>query len=203
MRALPIAVVFLRPSMAPVIPVCCTFFRWVAGAGALIGRRDRTLSLIYAEDLAAAVVEVLVSDRTNARSYLVEDGCIQTWTSVAHTIAKAMPRTPGLSACRSPRPVASGIVGDLQPDARARPFCSARKKSANSCRIPGPAHPNASAKNSLPAPLFLRSWGSEKPSPGTSKTAGCEKRGRGTEGEKGVMGIVHKVRSCQDAEERG
>ena len=90
------------------------YFRFVRrGIIPLIGMRAHHLSLIYVQDLADAVAAVLLSEHTVGRSYLVDDGCIQTWTSVADAIACALVRKPK----RVRMPVAAarslGAIGDI------------------------------------------------------------------------------------------
>jgi nucleoside-diphosphate-sugar epimerase len=89
------------------------FFKWVArGIMPLVGRSPRYLSLIYAKDLAEAVVGLLSSSSSAGRSYLVDDGFIYTWTSMADAIGWALGRIPK----RLHIPVAAframGVVGD-------------------------------------------------------------------------------------------
>lgn len=90
------------------------YFRLAAkGIVPLPGKAPRYLSLVHAKDLAEAVVLALILDKSTGRTYIVEDGCIQTWTSVADAIDRAMGKTSRrihlpLFAARS-----AGILGDL------------------------------------------------------------------------------------------
>jgi len=114
MRELPIGIVLPPAVYGPHDADMLAFFKCVRrGLVPLIGCRARTLSLIYAIDLAQAVVEVLVQDYAVARSYLVEDGCTQTWTSLAETIAQAMSLTPRFVRLPAAIPRTMGAIGDL------------------------------------------------------------------------------------------
>ncbi len=90
------------------------YFKWVArGRVPLIGRQERYLSLIHVQDLAEAVVELLVSDRSAGRAFLVDDGGVHTWTGVAGAIGRALNRTfkplhVPVGAVRT-----LGMIGDL------------------------------------------------------------------------------------------
>jgi nucleoside-diphosphate-sugar epimerase len=130
MRELPIAIVLPPAVYGPHDTDMLAFFKCVRrGLVPLIGRRARTLSLIYAKDLAQAIVEVLLHERTIARSYLVEDGCAQTWTSLAETIAQAMSVTPRFVRLPTVAARAMGAVGDLYA------MCTGKAALINSQKI--------------------------------------------------------------------
>lgn len=59
-----------------------------------VGGKTRYVSLIYAKDLAQAVFKSLVNTNAIGKKFLVEDGAIQTWESIAQTICKAMEKDP-------------------------------------------------------------------------------------------------------------
>jgi nucleoside-diphosphate-sugar epimerase len=114
MPVLPISIVMPPAVYGPNDVNFLIYFKFVArGVIPLIGKSARYLSLIYVKDLARAVAEILVADQTTGRSYLVDDGSIHTWTSVANTIGEAMARIPRpihlpVAAARG-----LGIMGDL------------------------------------------------------------------------------------------
>lgn len=55
-----------------------------------IGREERWASLIYAKDLARAVLLCLQSGKAPGNEYLLEDGCPRTWREVTAAIDRAM-----------------------------------------------------------------------------------------------------------------
>lgn len=90
------------------------YFKFVArGFVPLIGAGTHHISLVYVKDLAAAIVEVLVSNLGAGRSYLVDDGSIHTWSSVADTIARAMEKTPRRIYMPAIAAKGAGLIGDL------------------------------------------------------------------------------------------
>jgi nucleoside-diphosphate-sugar epimerase len=92
----------------------CVHFKMVArGFMPTIGSQTRLLSLIYAEDLASAVLAALRHVRAPGRSYFVEDGSTQTWESIGKAIGRAMERHP--RTLRLPTALAKGIgiLGDV------------------------------------------------------------------------------------------
>lgn len=114
MDALPISIVIPPAVYGPYDADFLVYFRFVArGIIPLIGRSTRYLSLIYAKDLARAVVAILVSDQTTGKSYIVDDGNIHTWTGMAKAIGEAMAKTP--RALHVPVAAARGfgVLGDL------------------------------------------------------------------------------------------
>jgi nucleoside-diphosphate-sugar epimerase len=95
MAELPISIIVPPAVYGPHDVDFLVYFKFVArGIIPLIGKSARYLSLVYAKDLAEAIAETLVDDRTAGKSYLVDDGCIHTWTSLADTIGRAMNRAP-------------------------------------------------------------------------------------------------------------
>ena len=71
------------------------YLAWVQrGFALMIGREERWLSLIYAPDLADAVLACLEHPRAAGRTYLVEDGRPRTWRDVAGAMGRALHRTP-------------------------------------------------------------------------------------------------------------
>jgi nucleoside-diphosphate-sugar epimerase len=95
MDDLPVSIVVPPAVYGPRDPDFHVYFRFVArGFLPLLGREARHLSLIYAKDLAAAVAAVLTDERATGRAYLVEDGNVQTWTSIGQAIGSAMNRQP-------------------------------------------------------------------------------------------------------------
>jgi nucleoside-diphosphate-sugar epimerase len=98
------------------------YFKLAAhGVMPLLGKTPRYLSLIYVQDLAEAAATCLCSGESAGKSYLVDDGCIQTWTSMANAIEREM----GKSSRRVHLPVLAarivGAVGDLFSRLTGRP----------------------------------------------------------------------------------
>lgn len=94
MQDLPISILIPPAVYGPGDVDFRVYFRLAAlGIAPLPGGAPRYLSLIHVKDLAEAVVLALTADKSNRRSYLVEDGCIQTWAGVADTIDHALGRT--------------------------------------------------------------------------------------------------------------
>jgi nucleoside-diphosphate-sugar epimerase len=95
MGDLPVSIVIPPAVYGPRDQDFHVYFRFVArGIVPLLGREARHLSLIYAKDLSAAVAMVLTDERATGRAYLIEDGTIQTWTSIGQAIGGAMNRRP-------------------------------------------------------------------------------------------------------------
>jgi len=115
MAELPVSIIVPPAVYGPNDVDFLVYFKFAAhGIVPLVGKSARYLSLIYAKDLAEAVVDALRDDRAAGRSYLVDDGIIHTWTSLADTIGRAMRRAPR----RLYVPIAPlrclGIIGDVQ-----------------------------------------------------------------------------------------
>jgi nucleoside-diphosphate-sugar epimerase len=60
------------------------------GVAPAIGRKERWVSLIYAQDLARAVFACLESEKAAGQEYLLEDGHPHTWREVSDAIGQAM-----------------------------------------------------------------------------------------------------------------
>jgi nucleoside-diphosphate-sugar epimerase len=115
MAELPVGIIVPPAVYGPHDVDFLVYFKFVArGIILLIGRRARYLSLIYAKDLAEAVVETLVDPRTPGKSYFVEDGSIHTWTSLADAIGHAMSRNPRHLYMPAAALRGAGMIGDLQ-----------------------------------------------------------------------------------------
>ncbi len=63
------------------------------GFALAIGREERWASLIYAKDLARAVLVCLQSEKAVGHTYLVEDGQPHTWREVAAAVGQSMQRS--------------------------------------------------------------------------------------------------------------
>ncbi len=114
MRELPIGIVMPPAVYGPRDDGFLIYFKLVRrGFMLLLGREVRHVSLIYVKDLAEAVVSVLCSDRAAGKAYLVEDGCTQTWTSVALAIGHAMNREPRSICLPIPLAKSIGAIGDF------------------------------------------------------------------------------------------
>jgi len=115
MAELPVCIIAPPAVYGPYDDAFLVYFRFAAhGIVPVIGRNPRYLSLIYVQDLAEAAVDALIDDRTAGKVYLVDDGIIQSWTSLADTIGRAMKR----AARHIYVPVAAlrcvGAIGDLR-----------------------------------------------------------------------------------------
>lgn len=64
------------------------------GFSPVIGREERCASLIYAKDLARAVLVCLESEKAAGNEYLLEDGHSHTWREVTAAIGRSMHRSP-------------------------------------------------------------------------------------------------------------
>jgi nucleoside-diphosphate-sugar epimerase len=114
MGELPVSIVIPPVVYGPRDADLLVYFRLSArGIMPLLGSGPRSLSLIYVKDLAEAIVSTLLSDDSVGKSYLVEDGCVQTWASLADAIDGEM----GANAARIRVPAAvarlAGVTGDF------------------------------------------------------------------------------------------
>jgi nucleoside-diphosphate-sugar epimerase len=64
------------------------------GFSPMIGRGERWASLVYAKDLARAVLLCLESEMATGRQYLLEDGCPHAWREVMAAIGRSMRKSP-------------------------------------------------------------------------------------------------------------
>lgn len=64
------------------------------GFALAIGREERWASLIYAKDLARAVLACLESEKAAGNAYLLEDGHPHTWREVAAAVGQSMHTSP-------------------------------------------------------------------------------------------------------------
>ena len=64
------------------------------GIAPAIGRDERRVSLIYAKDLARAVLACLESEKAAGNEYLLEDGHSHTWREVTAAIGQSMHTSP-------------------------------------------------------------------------------------------------------------
>jgi nucleoside-diphosphate-sugar epimerase len=111
---LPVGIVVPPAVYGPNDPDFLIYFKWVGRrVMPLVGRAPRRVSVVFAPDLGEAVSQVLLSECSTGRTYFVEDGQVQTWSSVAEAIGRAMARAPKricipVSAARG-----LGAMGDL------------------------------------------------------------------------------------------
>jgi nucleoside-diphosphate-sugar epimerase len=114
MQDLPISILIPPAVYGPRDDDFRVYFKLVGkGIAPLLGGVPRYLSLIHVKDLAEAAVLILTGDKSTGRTYLVEDGCLQTWASVADATDRALGRTSRrihlpLFAVR-----ATGVLGDI------------------------------------------------------------------------------------------
>lgn len=64
------------------------------GFALTIGRKERWASLIFAKDLARAVLTCLESEKAAGNEYLLEDGQPHTWREVAAAVGQSMSKLP-------------------------------------------------------------------------------------------------------------
>jgi nucleoside-diphosphate-sugar epimerase len=115
MAELPFSIIVPPAVYGPNDPDFLVYFKFVArGIIPLAGKSPPSLSLVYAKDVAEAIVEALVDARSTGRSYLVDDGGIHTWTSLADTIGRAMNRRPRSMKIPAAILRGAGIIGDWQ-----------------------------------------------------------------------------------------
>jgi nucleoside-diphosphate-sugar epimerase len=113
-RDLPISIVIPPAVYGPGDKDFLAYFKLVdRGIMPFIGRTARHLSLIYVRDLAEAVVRILLSESTAGRAYLVDDGSVQSWASMAETIGRAMDKTPRRVYIPAVVTKCAGLMGDL------------------------------------------------------------------------------------------
>jgi len=121
-RDLPINVVIPPAVYGPRDRDFLVYFRLVdRGIMPFIGRAARHLSLIYARDLAEAVVRVLMSESATGRTYLVDDGSVQSWAGMAAAIGRAMGKTPHRVYIPAVVARGAGMMGDLLARLRGKP----------------------------------------------------------------------------------
>lgn len=114
MQELPIAILIPPAVYGPGDDGFLICFKWVRrGFMVLLGRDARRISLIYAKDLAEAAAAVLRHPQAVGRSYLVEDGCVQTWESLGNAIGCAMGRTPRKICLPVALARSAGTIGDF------------------------------------------------------------------------------------------
>jgi nucleoside-diphosphate-sugar epimerase len=121
-RHLPISIVIPPAVYGPRDRDFLAYFR-LANRGIMlfIGRAGRHMSLIYARDLAEAVARVLLSESTAGRTYIVDDGSVQSWMSMAETIGRAMGKTPHHVYIPAVAAKGAGVIGNLMGKLRGRP----------------------------------------------------------------------------------
>lgn len=90
-----------------------TYFAWMKrGFYPVLGGGERLISMIYAKDLARAVVACLENDKAAGAEYLVEDGAPHTWGDVAAAIGRSMGKTARPLRLRpAAMRVAAGMLG--------------------------------------------------------------------------------------------
>jgi len=88
------------------------------GFSPAIGWDERWISLVYAKDLARAVLVCLESERAVGKEYLLEDGHAHTWREVTTAIGHSMHRSP--RRVRIPLMVARAIAAIAGCAARCR-----------------------------------------------------------------------------------
>jgi nucleoside-diphosphate-sugar epimerase len=95
MDRLPIVILVPPAVYGPFDKDFLNYFAWVKrGISPMIGREERWISLIYARDLARAVLACLENEKAVGNEYIVEDGHPHTWTEVAAAIAQSMRKSP-------------------------------------------------------------------------------------------------------------
>jgi nucleoside-diphosphate-sugar epimerase len=113
MADLPICILVPPAVYGPNDADFCAYFKMVArGFMPAIGSRVRHLSLLYAEDLASAVIAALRHPGAPGRSFFVEDGTAQTWESIGMAIGRAMGRRPRTLRIPAALVKCIGLLGD-------------------------------------------------------------------------------------------
>ena len=103
MAELPVSIIVPPAVYGPHDVDFLVYFKFVArGIIPLIGKSARYLSLVYAKDLAEAVVDDAHRRSAAGKSYFVDDGSIHTWTSLADDYRprhEPRPQTPLHTRC--------------------------------------------------------------------------------------------------------
>ncbi len=114
MRQLPVGILIPPAIYGPRDEAFLVCFRFVQhGFMPHLGSKPRRMSLIYAKDLAEAVVTVLCNEQAVGKTYLVEDGCVHTWHSLGKAIGLAMNRKPKDLCLPIPFARIAGAIGDF------------------------------------------------------------------------------------------
>ncbi len=115
MGAFPLSIVVPPAVYGPRDADFYLYFKLIArGIVPLLGPGTNHLSLVYVKDLAAAIVDILISKRSPGRSYLVDDGVVHTWSSVACAISQTMNRSPRAVHLPVIAARVAGVIGDLR-----------------------------------------------------------------------------------------
>ncbi len=90
-KDLPVSILILPAVYGPLDTDFLIYFRWVRrGIMPVIAGPERFFSIVYVKDVVAAVLDCLTNERAVGKKYLVEDGCTQSWLSMAEIIRSAM-----------------------------------------------------------------------------------------------------------------
>jgi nucleoside-diphosphate-sugar epimerase len=95
MKDLPISILLPPAVYGPFDKDFLTYFRCIKrGIMPMIAGQDRFFSIIYIKDAVAAVLACLNSAQAVGKKFLVEDGCTQSWSSMAKILCTAMGKSP-------------------------------------------------------------------------------------------------------------
>jgi nucleoside-diphosphate-sugar epimerase len=110
MNKLPVTIIIPPAIYGPLDRDFLVYFQFIKyGFMPLIGRKTRYLSILYVKDLANAIADCLENKKAVGQSFLVDDGRVQTWESVAAAIGTVLGKNP--RRLLVPESVARGIAG--------------------------------------------------------------------------------------------
>ncbi len=93
-----------------------------------LGRRERYLSVIYVKDLARAAVECLFQSKADGGKYLIEDGVIHTWRSLARQISSTMGKRTAAVVIPSSLATLVALMAETHSRITGRPPLLGRQK---------------------------------------------------------------------------
>lgn len=85
-------------------------FRWLKrGIKPILGDPRKTVSIIYATDLARAIVEAAVSEKTTGETYFVSDGAVYRYADIVDRLAEMLGKRT--FTLRAPAPLVYAVAG--------------------------------------------------------------------------------------------
>jgi nucleoside-diphosphate-sugar epimerase len=95
MKELPMSILLPPAVYGPFDKDFFAYFRCVKrGIMPLLSGPDRFFSIIYIKDAVAAVLDCLTSAQAVGKNFLLEDGCTQSWSSMAKIICTVIGKSP-------------------------------------------------------------------------------------------------------------
>lgn len=129
MGRLPITIVDPPAVYGPFDRTFLSYFAWAKrGFAPMIGREERWASLIYAKDLARAILACLESEKAVGNEYIVEDGRPHAWTEMAAAIGGAVRKSPRLLRLPLSFVKAACTVADVAAKYTGKPALLGRDK---------------------------------------------------------------------------